>query len=86
MSPNYIEFYYIDGISRNELPNLRNQEEYDSFFNGRSKLGIVRKVKIDGFYPPFYKNQITVSTDEEDSYTHGTVNYNQPINYCCIYN
>ena len=86
MSPNYIEFYYIDGISRNELPNLRNQGEYDSFFNGGSKLGIVRKVKIDGFYPPFYKNQITVSTDEEDSYTHGTVNFNQPINYCCIYN
>lgn len=86
MSLNYIEFYYIDGISRNELPNLRNQEEYDSFFNGGSKLGIVRKVKIDGFYPPFYENQITVSTDEEDSYTHGTVNFNQPINYCCIYN
>lgn len=86
MSLNYIEFYYIDGISRNELPNLRNQEEYDSFFNGGSKLGNVRKVKIDGFYPPFYKNQITVSTDEEDSYTHGTVNFNQPINYCCIYN
>lgn len=86
MSPNYIEFYYIDGISRNELPNLRNQEEYDSFFNGGSKLGIVRRVKIDGFYPPFYKNQITVSTDEEDSYTGKTVNFNQPINYCCIYN
>ena len=56
-----IKFYYIGGITRFDTPYFLSIELQKQFFSSKL-IGIME----DSYYPPHYRNQITVSSDELD--------------------
>ena len=68
-----ISLYYIEGINKEDTPYFSSKEEQESYFS----TCIVAPIEDDGFYPPYYQNEIKLSTDN--------LSTNTKANYLSLY-
>lgn len=54
-----ISLYYVEGINKEDTPYFSSKEAQESYFS----TCVVAPVDDDGFYPPYYRNEIKLSTD-----------------------
>lgn len=68
-----IRFYFIEGLDTTNTFIFYSEEEKQEYFDS------LDYISIEGYYPPFYKNQFKVSLNEISQIA------NKPINYLSIY-
>lgn len=55
-----IKLYYVEGISLLDTPYFSNINEQEEYFENK----LVKTIQDNSFYPPYYRNQISIDSED----------------------